>query len=190
MDLGNKISGFILAGGKSSRMGSDKALLIFQGMPLLSYMTCLIKPFCEIVSISGQNSEFLKFEVIIVPDLYSDCGPISGIYSCLMHSERDWNFMVSVDAPFVNEELLSILVSNIGEFDCVIPEHASGIEPLIGLYHKRILPLIEEMIKNEDYKLMNMISKLNTRFVNCDDLIKIHPRLFMNINSPEDFESI
>jgi len=184
------ISGFILAGGKSSRMGTDKALLVFQEKPLLEHMIKLIKPFCTNIAISGQNPDYSIFGVEMVPDLYSGCGPIAGIYSSLKHSDCDLNLLVGVDVPFVNEELFLSLISNIGEYDCIIPEHTSGVEPLIGIYNRRALSVIEEMIKAGDFKLSKLLSKLNTRYLDCNELIKKYPRLFMNINRLEDYQSI
>jgi molybdopterin-guanine dinucleotide biosynthesis protein A len=184
------ISGFILAGGKSRRMGTDKALLVFQGIPLLEHMIGLIDPFCDKVFISAQNLDYTSFGFEMIPDIYSDCGPIAGIFSALKYSISDWNLLVSVDVPFVKEELFLSLISNIGETDCIIPMHDSGVEPLIGLYHRRTVPIIEEMITTGDFRLTNLLSKLNTRYVDCNELIKKHPRLFMNINRIEDYQSI
>ena len=184
------ISGFILAGGKSSRMGTDKALLMFQDKPLLLHMINRIEPFCDKVAISGQNSQYANFEVEMIPDLYPDCGPIAGVFSALKYTSSDWNLMVSVDVPFVNNELFNVLISNIGESDCVIPKHISGVEPLIALYNRRTLPVIEKMITSGDYRLTNLLSKLSTSYVDCNELIKKHPRLFMNINRMEDYQSI
>jgi len=184
------ISGFILAGGKSRRMGTDKALLLFDGKPLLLHMISLVEPFCDNTAISGQNSDYSTFGLEMVPDLYSDCGPIAGVFSALTYSVSDWNLLVSVDVPFVNEELFLFLISNVGEYDCIIPTNSSGFEPLIGLYNRRTLPVIEEMIKSGDYRLTNLLSKLNTRYVDCNHLIEKYPRLFMNINRMEDYQSI
>lgn len=190
MENKSGISGFILAGGKSSRMGTDKALLIFQNESLLKRMIRLIEPFCDTIAISGKNADYADFNVEMIPDLFSGFGPIAGIYSSLHDSSYDWNLIVSVDVPFVNEELIRYLISNIGEFDCIIPEHTSGIEPMVALYHKRILPVMEEMIKGGDYKLKNLLAKLNAQFVDCNILVHNDPRLFMNINRPEDYHSI
>lgn len=184
------VSGFILAGGKSSRMGTNKALLAFQDKPLLLHMIKRIEPFCDKVAISGQNSEYANFEVEMVPDLYPDCGPIAGIFSALKYTGSDWNLLVSVDVPFVNDELFLYLISNIGEYDCIVPQHTSGVEPLIALYNRRTLPVIEEMISSGDYRLTNLLSKLNTSYLDCNELIKKQPRLFMNINCQEDYQSI
>jgi len=190
MIIRTNISGFILAGGKSHRMGTDKALLLFQGKPLLEHMIGLIAPLCDKVFISGQNSDYTGFSVEMIPDLNVNCGPIAGIFSALNYSDSDWNLLVSVDVPFVNEELFHLLISNIGEYDCIIPQHISGVEPLIALYNRRTLPVIEEMIKSGDYRLTNLLSKINTRYIDCSHLIQKHPRLFMNINRIEDYQSI
>lgn len=190
--IGNKsdISGFILAGGKSRRMGTDKAFLLVREEPLLKRMISLVEPFCNEITISGQNSDYKSFNVNMIPDVFSGCGPISGLYSSLKHSSFDWNLIVSVDVPFVNEELIRFLISNAVECECVIPEHHAGIEPLVGMYNKNILPVIERMIKIGDYKLMNLLSKLNTRYVDCNNLIRKNPRLFFNVNRPQDYKSI
>lgn len=184
------ISGFILAGGLSTRMGSDKALLKIAGEPLLGRMINIIRPFCHRVAVSGMKEDYQVFSTEMIADLVAGIGPISGIYSSLKISNSEWNLLVSVDVPFLNKELLDLLILNKDGFDCVIPKHDSGLEPLVGLYHKNALPVVDEMIKNGDYKLMNLLSKLNTRYLDCNFLIKKYPRLFMNLNRPEDFNSI
>lgn len=190
MNNKSTISGFILAGGFSSRMGTDKALLKITGEPLLGRMIKIISPFCSNVAISGMKEDYLVFNTEMIADLVAGIGPISGIYSSLKFSNNDWNLLVSVDVPFFNAELAELLISNKDGFDCVIPKHDSGLEPLVGLYHKNVLPAVDEMIKNGDYKLMNLLSKLNACYLDCNFLIKKYPRLFMNLNRPEDFNSI
>lgn len=182
-------SGFILAGGKSNRMGTDKALLEVHSEPLLGRMKKLIYPFCNQVFISGSNPKYSGFDAPLIPDVFSECGPISGLYSCLKFSSSGWNLIVSVDSPFVNEELFSFLISNATDCDCVIPQHESGVEPLIGIYHKKSIPVIEEMIHAGEFKLMNLLTKLNTKYLDCNPLILKYPRLFFNINRLEDFQS-
>jgi len=184
------ISGFVLAGGKSSRLGTDKALLIIQNESLLARMIGLIRPHCQTLAISGQNLDYENFNLVMVPDLFPNCGPIAGIYSSLLYSLNDWNLIVSVDVPFLNDDLIGLLLANIGEYDCIIPTHHAGIEPLVGLYNRRILPAIKDMIDNGDYKLTRFLEIVNTRYVDCSELLRIYPRLFMNINRIEDYRSI
>jgi molybdenum cofactor guanylyltransferase len=84
--------------------------------------------------------------------------------------------------------LLNYLIENSDDCDCVIPKHASGVEPLIGMYHKRVLQIVELMIENRDYKLFNLFSKLNARFLNCESLLQQFPNLLFNMNRIEDYE--
>lgn len=190
MEIKTKLSGYILAGGKSSRMGTDKAFLPVQEEPMLKRMIRLLEPFCQTIAISGENLGYKNFNLEMVSDIYSGCGPISGIISSLKHSSTEWNLIVSVDVPFMNEALILYLISHIGNYDCIIPQHEGGIEPLMGLYNKQIIPVVEEMISRGDYQLKRLLSSLNIRYVNCNDLIKQFPRLFVNINLPGDYNSI
>ncbi|MBW8331435.1 MAG: molybdenum cofactor guanylyltransferase [Prolixibacteraceae bacterium] len=190
MKIKADISGFILAGGKSNRMGTDKALLLVQEETLLIRIKNLIGPFCKTVEISGYKSDYSDFNIKMIPDLYPGIGPVSGLISTLKHSSTEWNLLVSVDTPFINKELIQSLITQIGEFDCIIPEHDGGMEPLIGLYNRKILPQLEEVINQGDYKLQRLVAKLNTRYLDCRPLIQKYPRLFFNINRPEDYNSI
>lgn len=171
-------------------MGTDKALLSVQDEPLLKRMIRLISPFCKTVKISGLKSEYAVFNIEMVPDLHADCGPISGIISSLKHTTTEWNLMVSVDVPFINEELIHYLISQIGHFDCIIPVHDGGVEPLIGLYNRQISPYIEEVMSQGNYKLMLILLGMNTLYIDCNNLVKKYPRLFFNVNRKEDFNSI
>ena len=190
MKIKADISGFILAGGKSSRLGTDKALLMVQDEPLMIRMKKLIDPFCKTVKISGQSADYKFLKVNMIPDLFQGCGPVSGIFSSLKHSPTEWNLLISVDTPFINNELIQFLISEIGEYDCIIPEHDGGIEPLIGLYNRQILSQLEEIINQGEYKLQRVLAKMNTHYLDCNFLVQKYPRLFFNINRPEDYNSI
>lgn len=169
-------------------MGADKALLKIDGITLLERALKLIEPFCKNVAISGRKPEYENFSVIQIPDEYADCGPISGFYSTLKSTESDWNLLLSVDVPFVDSMFIGFLTTQITTSDCIIPKHRFGIEPLIGIYHRKILPIIEKQILSGDYKLMNLISKLDVNFVDCNEQLIRNPKLFLNVNKPEDFQ--
>jgi len=190
MEESSTISGFVLAGGKSTRMGTDKALLMIHDLPLLQHMIHLIQPFCQDVFISGQNLAYSNCQVEMIPDVIQNCGPIAGLYSSLSVSENDWNLIVSFDTPFVTEDLLLLLIQNASNCNCVIPKHHFGVEPLIALYHKSCLSSIEKSINSGNYKLIDLISKLDTTYIDCNDLVGKYPKLFFNLNRMEDYLSI
>lgn len=184
------LSGFILTGGKSSRMGVDKALLKFRGGTFLSHALSVVQPYCSEVFICGSRPEYGHFGCPLIADIYDDIGPISGIYSGLTHSKSEWNLFLSVDTPFVDASLIQFLISNSGDFDCIVPGHENGLEPLAGLYHRRSLEKIEAMIQQRDFRLTRVIANLNSLVVNCNELIRSNPRLFFNVNREEDYLSI
>ena len=182
-----QITGIILSGGQSTRMGTDKALLQINGKTLLESALGICRPVCGDILISSNNPEHEKFGDKIIPDEIKNCGPLGGIYSCLKKSDTDWNFIISVDSAFVTQDFVEFLISETGDFDAVVPFHQNGKEPLIALYHKNCIPAINERIKLNDYKMHNLLNKLNTKFTNVDSWIKKNPGIFKNLNRPEDF---
>ena len=181
-----QLTGIILAGGKSKRMGTDKAFIKLNGKTLLKHSIELIKPFCNSLLISSNNPDHEKFGYKIIPDKFPNCGPIGGIYSCLKKSEPDWSFVISVDSAFVEPEFIKFLISEINEFEAVVPIHTKGKEPLIALYHKNCLVEIEKMIQSGDFKMHNLLNVIETKFVDAQNWVDKYPQLFRNLNRPED----
>ncbi|QGY43282.1 NTP transferase domain-containing protein [Maribellus comscasis] len=184
-----QLTGIILAGGKSSRMGKDKALLELKEQTLLQRAIHFCQSFCDEILISSNSLEHEVEGIQIVSDEISDCGPIGGIYSCLKKSKNDWNFVISVDAPFVEMDFVSFLVAQKDSFDAVVPVHKNGREPLIALYHKKLLPVIETRLITGDYKMQFLLQKVHTNYIDAKGWIKKYPRLFFNINYPEDLKT-
>lgn len=187
---GKGLTGFVLAGGKSSRMGSDKALLDFKGKPLLMHMVETIHPICDNLFVSGNNPVYSSFGVKLVPDLFNGKGPLAGIVSALNYSQTEWNLIISVDVPMVNVELLEFLVRNRKSYSAVVPVHSSGAEPLIALYNRSIIPELQKMIDCDDLKLMNLLKRINTNYLDCNFLVRKFPQLFLNLNRLEDYFDI
>ncbi len=181
-----QITGIILAGGKSKRMGTDKTYIKLNGKTLLERSVELIQPFCKTILISSNNPSHKKNEWKIIPDEILDCGPIGGIYSCLKHPKTDWNFIISVDSVFVEPEFIKFLISEIEDFDAVVPIHTKGKEPLIALYHKNCLVEIEKMIQSKKFKMHNLLNVIETNFVDTQIWVEKYPKLFHNLNRPED----
>ncbi len=167
-------------------MGADKAMLHIDGKSLLEKSLELCKPVCHDILISSNNLKHGKFGFTLIHDEIKYCGPIGGIYSCLKKSETDWNFVISVDAPFITGDFVEFLISEIGEFDAVVPIHKNGKEPLIAMYHKNCASFIQERIELKDYKMYNLLNVLNTKFTNVDSWAKKYPAFFKNLNRPED----
>lgn len=189
MSQTEKISGIILAGGKSSRMGQDKGLLRFQGKRLIEYTIDLLRPLCSQLLISTNQTGYEQFGFELVADQYPDCGPVGGLHAALNASENDWNIVLSCDTPFLNQELLKLLLKNNDGYLAVIPKHRKGMEPLAALYHRNLAGFFEQQILRGNFKLQKIIHGQNVNVFDVSILLQKHPNLFHNLNLPDDLFS-
>jgi len=180
------ITGIILAGGKSRRMGTDKALLEINKKKLLQHAIAFCSPFCTRLLISSNHKEHQKFGIEIIPDDINNCGPLGGIYSCLKQSETDWNFVLSVDSVFVEHEFIQEMIKARGNYSAIVPLHSGGKEPLIALYHKKAISDIKTQLETGNYKMNFLLEKVNTHLFDSTKWIEKYPKLFHNANYPED----
>ncbi|WP_319270648.1 molybdenum cofactor guanylyltransferase [uncultured Draconibacterium sp.] len=184
-----EVTTLILAGGKSKRMGTDKALLELEGTTLLERAIKLCKSFSSELLISSNSESHAVYSYPLIEDAYKNCGPMGGIYSGLKQSNTDWNLVLSVDAAFVDAPFLQFLLQNAGDFDTVVPFTEKGVEPLIALYNVSCIPAMEQLLKEGDYRMRNLLKKVNTKWVDATDFTSRNKRLFTNLNRPEDLES-
>jgi len=175
-----------LSGGQSTRMGTDKALIQINGKTLLERAIEICKTACSEILISSNNFTHENFGYKIIPDEIKNCGPLGGIYSCLNQSETDWNFILSVDAAFVEPEFISFIVSEIADFDAVVPFHKNGKEPLVAMYYKKGLVEMKKMLDSGDFKMHNLINSINTKYVDTQIWVERYPKIFRNLNNPDD----
>ena len=182
-----QITGIILSGGQSTRMGTDKALLQINGKTLLENAIEICKPVCNEILISSNNPRHKKSGYQIIPDEYKNAGPLSGIYSCLKISINKWSFVISVDAAFVNTEFIKYLNSQTGVFDAIVPIHIKGKEPLISLYNKSGLTVMQRHLNSENFKMHNLLNDIKTNYVDSQNWVDLYPQIFSNLNRPEDF---
>ncbi len=184
-----QITGIILAGGKSSRMGHDKALIKLENRTLLERAVEFCQSFCGEILISSNSDEHTVAGFPLVSDEFEDCGPLGGIYSCLKHSQNEWSFVISVDSPYVRPDFVSFLFSQKDGFDAVVPVHKKGKEPLIALYHKKILPIIKSQLQLENFRMHYLLGEIKANYVDSKDWVEKFPRLFYNINYPKDLKT-
>lgn len=182
------MSAAILAGGKSSRFGSDKSAIRLHGKSVMEKNVGMLEEmFGEVVIISnsGKHSEF---GVPVYTDKITGMGPLSGIHSALSHCSNERCFIVACDMPFVSKELVSHIVSKSAGKDATVPVVAGGIEPLLGVYSKKCLKAIEVLIGIGCLKTTDLLDCVDTFFV--DDVREIDPSLnsFFNVNYQQDFE--
>ncbi len=184
------ITGIILAGGRSSRMGKEKGLVPFREKPLISYSLELLIPFCGEIIISANAPEYKSFGYTVITDEISGVGPMGGLYSALLHSTTHDNLVLPCDTPFINKEFIRFLLAFVNNQPAVIPVHPDGkAEPLCGYYSTDILPLLKEFLEQRKYKLVDFLHQAGALFLPLDkDLPFYHPNMFANFNSPEDLK--
>lgn len=181
------VSGIILAGGKSSRMGRDKALIQWKGRRLVDYLTEAMEPVCDEILISTHldSSFFRGYRVI--RDLYSDMGPLAGIESGLREAQNPMVIFASVDTPLLNSELFAFLLNQHGGFDISLAAHEGVNEPMIGVYSKQVHARLESFIRQGNHKPPDFIRSTRWQEVNVHPGHNFyHPQLFKNLNRPQD----
>jgi molybdopterin-guanine dinucleotide biosynthesis protein A len=189
---GGKVTGFVLAGGLSSRMGKDKSLMLFRGKPLVMYAIGALAPLCERIIISSNvfNYSFTGCEVW--PDELSIQAPINGLYTCLKRSETEWNFVVNCDMPFADTHLFSYLLEQAFDADAVIPVHGKGwVEPLCGLYNRSTLDVLESRMKAEQYSILMLLKAIRCKYISIGPEQDFYnEKMFSNLNSPADLDNV
>lgn len=189
MHFDDKITGIILAGGKSSRMGMDKGFCALNGKPMIQYAIDVLDQLCDTIIISSNNADYELFEFPVIPDIIKDIGPMGGIYSGLKHSKTQHNFFISCDMPMVTVELVQHILSSKEGFDAVIPTWNNFTEPMCAYYNKNILDNLTELIQKGDYKLQSIIQNLNHRTLEITNKLDFYnDKLFTNVNCGVDLK--
>ena len=180
------ITGLILAGGKSSRMGTDKGLVLFGKQPLVSYSITLVQQICKNIYISTANKDYEQFNHELISDIIPDIGPIGGIYSALNKIDSNYFFVLSCDIPYALLTIAELLLKYIHDYEIVVPVWGnSKIEPLFGFYSKSILPALKNQIDNKNFKMIDLLKECKTFYLNVDSETE-GTLTFKNINTPGD----
>lgn len=189
----NKVSGIVLSGGKSSRMGSEKGLKIYKGKPLIEYAIQALEPYCGNIILSTNNPDYYKkYHLIKIQDEIKNIGPMGGIFSCLKKSSTDINIFLSCDMPFVDFNLVKFIIENIDtDFEAMVPVHdGSKVEPLCAYYHSGVLSTLKSFVETKNYKLMDFLDILSTKKLIMEDWDGYNKLYFSNFNSPEDIMNL
>lgn len=182
-------SGFILAGGRSSRMGTDKSLLRFGDSTLIESAVDRLRTVTTDVAIVSPRTDLVRYAPVI-HDIYPDRGPLGGIHAALASSSHDFNLMLAVDMPFVDPELLRrlLVVANESQTPVTAPQTRDGWQPLCAVYRREFAPVAERSLRGDDYKIDRLFKEVSTRIVSEAELHTwgYTPQVFMNLNSRDD----
>lgn len=183
-----KTTVFILCGGKSSRMQSEKGLVLFQEKPFIEHIIQAILPITDNIKLITGSKEYDYLEYEKIPDLIVDKGPLGGIYTALSHTETEFNLILSCDIPLISTELLQELISkHTKEAEITVFASESKTHPLIGIYSKSIVPTIKEAIDSNELKMMDLLAKLPHQIINIEESENFH---LTNINSADELNDL
>lgn len=183
-----KITGIVLAGGKSSRFGSDKATACFKEKEMIMYSIDLLDRFCTRTLISGDPQLYGTYGLTCIPDKYTNIGPIGGICTALEESTTDMNIIVTCDMPLVSEGLIYRLLHHHKKGKItVFHQETEKIYPFPGVYERRHLSFLQEMICNKDYLIKHLIL---TDKGNLIQLQEAELQYMANINTYDELNRI
>jgi molybdopterin-guanine dinucleotide biosynthesis protein A len=187
------VTGVLLAGGKSRRMGTDKRFLHVGQKTLFDRtLNTLRKVFTEVLVVIAQDSEPLDAPVPVLRDVIPNCGSLGGLFTGLKQSKTPYVFVVACDMPFLEVQVIQALIQRRGDADVVMAK-MQGLQPMHAVYGKRCLPVMEDMLKSGDLKIQHIIKSplLQVRVLEEQDLKQIDPsgKAFLNVNTPSDLDA-
>ncbi len=186
------LTGIILAGGESSRMGTDKGWMLFRGRPLIHYALELLEPLCDHLLISANDPQYERLGYTVVKDEVPGAGPLAGLCASLKHSPARDNLVIPCDMPLLSHEMLNYLLCSVRDQKAVIPVHPDGrAEPLCGYYSQEIIPRMEENLAAGRYKLTDLLSDTGAFFLKMDKTLPFYdPKIFTNLNTPAELKKV
>ncbi len=206
--MGERVTGIILAGGQSRRMGADKAFVLLEGQRLIERVMGVLQQVCgEIIIASSDTRPYAALGARVVVDTIRSFGAIAGLHAALQAMDTDLGVAVAVDMPFLNGPLLRAMVDAAPGWDAVIPALGPrgvrgngprvrakdlGIHPLHAVYRRSCLAAIQAAIDRDDRRLNTFLPMVRVRYFAADDMRQFDPELrsLENLNTPEDLQRL
>jgi molybdopterin-guanine dinucleotide biosynthesis protein A len=189
----NRLTGVILSGGQSIRMGKNKAFVEIDGIPIIQRIHNLFeKLFQEIIIVANQKEPFKNISSKIYSDLIPKRGVLGGLYTGLFFSSFQYSFCVACDMPFLKESVIEYLIKRIQNDDVIVPRTKDGLQPLHAIYSKMCLGPIKHIIEEGKYKILDLYPMVKVKIIEEGELTLLDPtnESFVNVNTPEELLSI
>jgi molybdopterin-guanine dinucleotide biosynthesis protein A len=187
-----EVTGVILVGGKSRRMGVDKAFLEIDGTPLFERVLRVFQDvFVRTILIGDTAGPFSRYGLPVYPDIYSGSA-LGGLYTGLVHGGTPHIFVSACDVPFPSSAVVRHLISLRNGFDAVVPTGSDGFEPLFAVYSATCRELMKQFLEIGAVRIFDLFPELNVRTVPVEELARLDGgnRTFVNINTPEDLARV
>lgn len=184
-----KATGVVLSGGKSSRMGADKAFINIGQKGMIERVAGELKKVCAEVFISGGDEETgRRLNLKVIADIIPGRGPLSGIHASLQVASHDSCLVVACDMPFITAELASLMLREIKDYDVAVPSHGIFLQPLFAVYSKSCLPALERNLDAGRIKVSDLFKQVRVNYVNEEKfaLLGDIDTIFFNVNTPGD----
>ncbi|MGA9544273.1 MAG: molybdenum cofactor guanylyltransferase [Candidatus Sulfotelmatobacter sp.] len=187
------VSAFILAGGKSTRMGTDKAFVEYEGRTLLTRALDLARSVASGVWIVGSKEKFAGFAPV-VEDVFRDCGPLGGIHAALLGSSTELNLMLAVDMPFVSPAFVEYLITqarSAPDSVVIVPRSDGRRQPLCAIYRREFAAVAERALRGRQNRIDRLFDEIQIRVIEQEELegAGFPSALFRNLNTPEELEA-
>ncbi len=187
------MTGIILAGGKSQRMGKNKVFIDSGGVPLFDRVYRIFREiFSEIIIVANDVLPFERYEAILRRDIILGKGALGGLYTGLFHSSNYHAFCSACDMPFLNPRVIKYMGEERDEYDVIVPKTSDGLHPLHAIYSKKCLDPISQSLDRNDLKIIHFFQKVRVRYIEEMEIRQFDPhmRSVINVNTEEEMESV
>lgn len=186
------VTGIILAGGKNSRMGRQKAFIEIDGIPIIDIILKIFRElFSEIIIVTNTPKDFEYTKVRLVKDIIPNKGSLGGLYTGIKEAAFDDCFVVACDMPYINLQLIKYIIQIKG-YDVVVPQIDNKFEPLFAVYSKNCLKTIKQNLSEERLRILDIFSKVNVREIYESEIRLYDSKLLslINLNTPEELNNM
>ncbi len=188
-----QMTGIILAGGKNSRMGTNKAFLEIGDKSLIDRNIGLLADiFDEVIVVVANPLEYLYQKATITTDIFPDKGALGGLYTGLFYSSHKHAFVAACDMPFLNRSFIEYMATNSKRYDIVVPAPPDGLQPLCAVYSRKCLPSIRNLLALNRLQIKGFYSGCKALEISPETLASFDPdgTMFTNLNTPEDLKKM
>ncbi|MCR5215538.1 MAG: molybdopterin-guanine dinucleotide biosynthesis protein B [Lachnospiraceae bacterium] len=185
-----KLSAAVLAGGKSTRMGQNKALLEWNQKRFIETITEQLGGFDEVLISAAKKGDYEYLGLPVFYDEHQDIGPIEGIRSVLSHAKNDYVFVCAVDMPFITEEFVEYMAEFVSsDHDAYVVMDEEHVHPLCAIYSKKVLPQLEALIVAGHYRIMDLLQAVSTKYIKLS-YTSFDKKVVKNINTREEYKKL
>jgi len=187
------MTGIIIAGGKNTRMGREKAFLDIGGERIIDRILSIYRDlFDEVIIVTNNPLAYGEFDALIVTDLIPGKGALGGIYTGLFYSSSDHAFVAACDMPFLDKDFIREMMHHAETADIVVPRSPDGLQPLHAIYARKYLPAIEKRIRANELKITGFYGRKKTEILPPEIITRFDPdhRMFVNVNTENELSQV